>query len=515
MKKREWLLLGAYIALIVVLSFYHEMFRDEVRALSVATDAPSWVEMLRELHHEGHPALWYIILRAGYWITGSNLILPVASLLIAIAAAWTILRFAPFSPLIKGLSVFGAFLGYELSVSARNYGIGVLLMVLACAAFSNRDRRPLVPALALALLANTSVHGAIASVVLLGVWLLDLLDPDRRHRIVSASGIAAVGLVIVGIVLGLLSARPTGDMVWVSSLESLGPGKILRSVLIDPGKGLMGFRDANIAATGEYPWRLTGIDPAIASRLIVDVALAWLLWNLRKNGRALIAVVIAIMAFEVVFRNIYTGGARHEGLVLFLLFSICWMTAGDGQNESRGGKRWAAGRGLLPLLALQALALPLVAQRVIRYDESASKGFSELIESNAQYRSAILVGEPDYFMEAMPYYVDNRIYMARQRQFADVVYFDKGLRRTQTLPLAELQTIAAELACRYKTPVLVAIGARGFSGEPQGMTPAGYGAAFTWTAEERSRFVGQARKVAEFSRVTSDEAYVVYEVGCT
>ena len=128
MKARQWILLGAFAALIVFLSFFHEMWRDEVRAWTVATDAASWGAMFAELHHEGHPALWYIVLRAGNLITHSRLVLPVAAILIAIAAAWIILRYSPFPEWLKALAIFGGFLGYELSVSARNYGIGVLFM---------------------------------------------------------------------------------------------------------------------------------------------------------------------------------------------------------------------------------------------------------------------------------------------------------------------------------------------------------------------------------------------------
>src|SRR5882724_9664557 len=37
-------------------------------------------------HHEGHPILWYVILRYSYFVFGSTAVLPVASVLIAIAA---------------------------------------------------------------------------------------------------------------------------------------------------------------------------------------------------------------------------------------------------------------------------------------------------------------------------------------------------------------------------------------------------------------------------------------------
>ncbi len=505
MRRQHWVLLGAYVALILLLSVYHELWRDEVRALSVAIDAPSWSAMLADLHHEGHPLLWYVILRAGYMLAGSNLVLPVAALAIAALTAYLILRSAPFPLWLRALAVFGAFLGYELSVVARNYGIGVLLMVGACILFRERERRPVLLGLVLVLLANTSVHATIAAVIILGVWLCDLFDKDRRAALISLSGLTSVAIVVAGIMLAYAMARPSPDMVWGSTVVSLDMSKILRAVVIDPGKGLMGYRDANIAAAGEYPWRLVGVNPAVASRLIVDAVLLWLLWSLRRNLKAIVAIFIAIVAFEIVFRAIYTAAPRHEGVLVFLLIAICWITAADSP-----AKLTAATRGLFPLLAFQALALPIMAQRVIRYDESSSRDYAEFIESNARYRDAILVSEPDYFMEPMRYYVKNRIYMARQGEFASRAYF--GERRARFFSLGQVQAAAESLACRYQTPILVAIGTRDFRGRASGWREVAYRAKFTWTPEERQRFGAAAKKVAFFTRATSDEVYEIYEI---
>ena len=80
--------------------------------------------------------------------------------------------------------VFGAFLGHEYSVIARNYGIGVLLMVCACILFRRREDRPLLVGLTLVLMANTSLHAALSALVILLVWALDSLG---NRRSVSSS----------------------------------------------------------------------------------------------------------------------------------------------------------------------------------------------------------------------------------------------------------------------------------------------------------------------------------------
>src|SRR5512141_2772058 len=87
--RQLWIAMGAYAVLLMVLALNHEMWRDEVRALSVATQG-SWPTMFSELHHEGHPSLWYILLRCAFALTHSTFVLPVLAIVIALAAAYLI-----------------------------------------------------------------------------------------------------------------------------------------------------------------------------------------------------------------------------------------------------------------------------------------------------------------------------------------------------------------------------------------------------------------------------------------
>ena len=510
-RKREWILLAVYAALLIVLALNHEMWRDEVRAFTVAANSPSWSAMFGSLNHEGHPAVWYALLRAGFAVTHSNWVLPATALGVAILTAWLILWYAPFPLWLRALTIFGAFLGYELSVVARNYGVGVLCMVLACMAFENRAKRPVLLAIPLALLANTSVHGAIAAAVLLGFWALDLADGTLRRNVLSPLTILSATGVVLAIGLGLWSARPAPDIGFGTQIDLLNLSRFLKSVLIDPGKGLLGFRDANIAAAGELPWRLTPISGAVASRIIVDASLAWLAFHSRRSWKALLSMAVAILVFEVLFRAIYTGGLRHEGILLFAIFSICWMDISRQPRELRPVVTRRFALGLSPLFAFQSLALLVLIHRAIRYEESGSKGYGSFLNANPRYNNAILASEPDYFMESMPFYVKNRIYMPRQREFSRAVYFDQGKRRQKDLTLSQLTAISDSVACAEKSILLLAIGKPQPTGRP-GEGYVAYHALFHWPPEETRPVVPESPMVADFPRATSDEVYQVYEI---
>ena len=366
------------------------------------------------IHEDGHPIIWYAILRAGYSVTHSPLVLPAAALLIAWTVAFLILRFAPFPFWIRLLMIFGTFLGHEFSVVARNYGIGLLFMVLACILFPTRRERPLRLGVVLALLANTSVHAAIAALLLGFVWIgSDLLDAESRRALARPASLGAVAIGIAGVAFALWSAHVPPEMVYGAPLSRVSADK-LAAISLDPGKALMGFELANIAAAGGLPWALVHLHPALASRIIVDISLLGVAWSLRRKPIFLVAAVFAVAAFEVIFRLMYTGALRHEGILAFILMSLVWIASEDARTESESGRKTMA-FGLLPLLLFQALALPVTIRRVLLHPTSSSREFAALIERTPAWREAILAGEPDFMMEPMSYYVSNKVFMPRQR----------------------------------------------------------------------------------------------------
>ena len=72
-----------YLIIIIYTSYYHEVYRDEVRALSLVIESHSIINFLTNLHNEGHPFLWYLILYGFYSITHNYIALKIASIFIA------------------------------------------------------------------------------------------------------------------------------------------------------------------------------------------------------------------------------------------------------------------------------------------------------------------------------------------------------------------------------------------------------------------------------------------------
>jgi hypothetical protein len=485
------------------------VWRDEVRAFSVATRAASWSELFSWLSEEGHPAVWYALLRAGHAITGSQYVMPVIAALVGAATAFLILRYAPFSRTVRLLAVFGAFLAHELTVVARNYGIGVLLIVAACASWEGRMHRPWLLAIVLMFLANTSVHASVAAAVFAFLWLMDCLrDRDRVAMGISLLGIAAVA---ASIVFALSVARPPAEMAYAFSLDTLTPSRILKALLVDPGLGLRGTDGADLTAVGELPWVRLGIDERTVGRIVTNIAVLFAGWGLRKNRIHLVAFVGTILVFEFLFRIIYPGALRHMGLLAFLIFGISWLAVLSSRNADRAAASMRVSLGLLPLFAIQSLALPFTTIKHIVHPESMAASLAEAIDADPRLANAILMSEPDPLMETMPYYVDNPVYFPRQREFDFRTHFDR-VKRQQVMTLGNLVAIADSVGCATGRQVLISVGYRSFHFAEQGRLKGPYGAEFSWNPAERIEFARRTKPLAWFPGVTSDESYRTYEL---
>jgi hypothetical protein len=507
-----WVCLVAFVAFTATVFGYHEMWRDEVRPLFVAANAGSWLQLVHNIHEEGHPVLWYAVLRVGYGLTHSTLVLPVASIAIAAAAAFLMLRFAPFPFWMRVLAVFGAFLGYQYSIIVRNYGIGILLMFTACIFFSTRHEKPIRLGIILALLGNTSPHAALATFLFLFVWLMDVREPAARRFVLSGPSIAAICVVIAGTAFGLWSAHAPPDSAFAFSLSKLRVTDVLRTIAADPGLALMGAQDTNIAAAEWIPWASLGLNPELTSRVIVDIALASIAWSLRRNLPCLIAAVLAVFGFEVVFQHVYGAGLRHEGILAFTLISLCWIATTEAERRNEHTRARSIPFGLIPLIVVQAAALPWIVKLDIERPRSSSKAFGQFIRETPRLRNAVIMGDPDYLMEPMSYYVRNRIFFPRQHGFDYRTHFDHGAQRDLELRLGALLDVADSLACANRQPVLLAMGEYRLLTEPEGESPVSYVNTFRWNASERSRLFEKGKLVFFSFGSFSREDYSVFEI---
>jgi len=177
--RRSWpdlLLLAGWIALASYQIAHHVMWRDEVRALTIALNGDDVIAMLRGLHGEGHPALWYLLLRGAHAVFDRVEVLPGVAFAVGLVTVALLVFRSPFPrPLVLLLTTSHALL-FEYVVMARNYGISALFLFAIAACYPAHRNRGILLGVLLLLLANTNVVGAIMVGAFLLFWLFDLLE---------------------------------------------------------------------------------------------------------------------------------------------------------------------------------------------------------------------------------------------------------------------------------------------------------------------------------------------------
>jgi len=186
----------------------HEPWADEAQSWLIARDLPYSRMIFSELRYEGHPALWYTIL----WPLSHVFKLPYEFLgyigaTFAIAGLAVLIFLAPFPRLVRYLIASSFFLAYQYAAVARSYNLLPLLAFLAAYLFRQGLSRVVGFAIALALLIQVSVHGALIGVVMLAFYGLRVfpqwsqLPSHNRRGIVTGALIAAISLVVLVLVV--------------------------------------------------------------------------------------------------------------------------------------------------------------------------------------------------------------------------------------------------------------------------------------------------------------------------
>jgi hypothetical protein len=482
-----WLLLVAW------LFSAHVFWRDEVRAYSLALSGRNAGEMLRNIQGEGHPATWYLLLRGAHEIFGTREVLPVAALLISLAAMGVFAFAAPFRTPIIGLVLFSLFGAFDYPIVARNYGIAALVMFVLAALYPRIKQTPWF-GLGLALLANTNVPSAILAAAFLAYRFVEILtSPDQpTARDWFVAGLNALLALVGAISCFLLVYPPLNDGAVSQNYGHIGI-KAVADALGDGGKG---FSNLVLNAHGWIP-----------PILLWASCFAFI-----RRPAALVSSLCALTSLKLFFFFVYPSGYRHEALFVVFLLGLFWIEATNGQ-VGFGARRWkptmeAVGTAaFLLLVGAQTLDLakPLYLQaKGVPYSQSADVA---KVLKRPDLRNAIVMADPDLMLEPLPYYVGNPLWFLREQSFGKV--FLKTRSGRQQISLDDILADADALHGKWGRPVVILLKIDLFR-NPAGIHPALYRDTTVVTAAGVRHFLGSTRLVARLRPAITDEAYDLY-----
>jgi hypothetical protein len=411
-----WLAYAGFLALVVVLSFHHEPWRDEADAWLVARDA-GVSELFRSVRYAGTPALWYLLeaplarLGAPY---GAQAVLNVA--IAAVFGALLLFR-SPFPRAARVLLLFGYFFSYEYAVVRRSYALTVALFFLALVFHARRSR---AAGAAAALLANTSMHGAILAA---GLACASALRYRReRRRVDLASALAAAA----GLTLAAWQVRPPADGQLPPTLVGhYEPGTLLRAV-------------AGAFFPVSERWWLTAL-PAVA-------LLAAAMFVVAGARVARVALAVWLLGLTYLIGLKYWGGIRHSGFFLVAVVGALWMALEEAPGEVRARVRPAlAVLGIASLLALLRYGA-LRWRDEIRLDFSGAERIAAFVNAHDLGERRIAAHLAEMGEAVAPYLPARRLYYPAIRAWGTYMRWDAAeIRGTWITNLEAIRRVRADL----------------------------------------------------------------------
>ena len=416
---RAWFapaLTAAYALVLAFTLFHHELWRDELQHWMLVRDSTGPLDLFRNMKYETIPKLWHLLLLPVTRLTSSPAGMQILHWAIASAAVFVVARHAPFGPLQKVLFAFGYFPLYEYGVMSRNYALGLLFAVAACALLRRRHRRPLRLALALALMSNTSAHACILAI---GALLALALDYRLNRRALAEDDTvdvrklyAGFAIVAAGILLAVLQMIPPPD-VTLSSMSATwryswylewNPTWLAECLKTIPFVVFFPIDPRFVPVVGippAQPEAVYGVWTAVA---LVAAVVAFC----RRRTVALLLFLGLVTGFLAFFYTVHYGSFRHHGFLLISLLVLVWggrhlagPAAGPGPEARRAVHARRIGSLLLTgLLAMHAVGgLRAVAVEVERPFSQAERT-AGYIRANG-LESLPMIGYPDWSASAV------------------------------------------------------------------------------------------------------------------
>lgn len=279
----------------------HRPWLDEWQALLISRSAPTLRTMLDQLHYEGHPPLWYLLLGSLGGIVPAAWVFAAANLLLAAVVWWAIIAKSPFSRSDRLLLLLNELLLFEVLAVSRSLTLGVALLFLLLAVWRSRWAW-----LVLALLPLCDFFFGVIACVLIAIRIRNRQDGGIFYPGIGL--FAACGMIAAWTVV------PAAD------------------VLTDPARGLLSgsLEFAEQVGSLLFPLQLGGYDH-------VAPGLPWLLFapvfvyvcvKCLRSDRLAQSLLFGFLALLFVFGCwLYPIYLRHTALAAFLFVALVWIRA--------------------------------------------------------------------------------------------------------------------------------------------------------------------------------------------
>lgn len=389
----DLLLVLPFLCLFYVQLVHHQLWRDEINAWGLVAASPSLPALFSNIHYEGHPAFWYLLLYPGSKLTHAPWMLKLVEALIGTAIYLVLALATPLRRAEQTLVYLSSYILFEYTVMSRMYS---LMLLFALVYLWSRLKHPdwlIRNALWLGLIANTDVTGMILSGGLLLEYFIDCLV-ERRKR--GCPTTAQLLQLVVGylcmVAIAAWTLWPAKDISWRTNGRMFAHAHSRAHLLV----AIFNYLSVPWYPVHRYFPRQfwdgqAQAHPSLYAALLPVTVLPILL-VFRRWPRLLI-MMAALATVGVAFSHlIYIGSPRHFGIMFIGFLAGIWILRYRGQRVS------VAAYLLLGLSALSGLAFAYGQWARPFSDDDAAAHYLQ----DHQLQNASLIGFPDANVVGVP-----------------------------------------------------------------------------------------------------------------
>jgi hypothetical protein len=311
-----WTAVALVVVLQIALIVSHQPWPDEYQALQLAVMSPDIATMVDWLSYEGHPPLWYLILRGLSYMMDPHDTLWIAALLCAIPTLWVILFASPFSRTERLMIATSEFVLFESLTVSRSMSLGVAVMFIAFALWRKRSLWLMIAILPFC----DFLFGVISGILVLLKW---------QEKQLWWPG---VGLWLVFSAIAGWTVIPAPDM--VSAFDYFSMDKDVTLWFTKMSGLLVPFQGGILPGWNKPTYPLAGM------LWIGFLLLAWFTTRGRPFQQLLL---FGFIGFTFVFSfTVYPIGLRHLMLIALVLILLVWLHRLAGDRPSGAFRAWLA-----------------------------------------------------------------------------------------------------------------------------------------------------------------------------
>jgi hypothetical protein len=441
----------------------HAMWFDELQAWNIARASHSLGDLFSHLRYEGHPPLWYLPLYGITRFTGDPRAMQVLAWLVVVVVDALVLFRSPFPVPARIALVAGYFFAFEYSVMARSYGLGVLLLVVALLAVGRVRPHWTGATIALALLAWTSLAGAVlaGSLALVLAWRW---WRARRGGTACRGGLTCALVTAGSAGLAAFTCIPPSDFhsfsvgIPNSTSAYLEPTR-LAAALGGTWRGLVPI------PVGVGRWNTNIVDQlgGVWLQVVISVALVVLVARvLRPYATAFALWIVGTIAYVLFSVVVVLPDRAHYAGEFFLLFVACaWLAYSEPDGGPTVSASWRSG---LPAVLVVVLAAQIVATLAILPDATARPFAPDRTLAEAAVDTGLardVVSGQDFDGATIAGYLDVPVYsIARHAPMRFFLNDDREAIGNEGLTPARLVCEGATVAQRRRRPVALVVDKR-------------------------------------------------------